>query len=159
MDFFNINLVVSIIPVSIFCIILIFGIFRMIFKLSSSFKLFVMAVVVYLVVTTISFGMLYVSNNGYEFINEKKYHIKAEVYGISLKDKELTVNVLTSTLDKVAASKKVKVTDKTAVFSQIESSKFKKIDFSDILITDTLSITFVYNDETEEITAVKIVKI
>lgn len=144
--------------ISVISILILFYIFRHIFKHSSNLRVLFLSTIVYIFMAGTGIAVYYMSKNEYMYSTVEKYHLYGKI--ISINEDYLEINVTKSTLESVGRGKfNVKLTGNT-VYSIYTNSEDTKVEREKINSNANVEIICkISGTNDEEVTALKVTKI
>lgn len=157
--FLDKNIVTIFVPISIIAIIILYFILKAFVKISSNFKIFLMAIITYMFIAALGFSIYYVANNEFIYSVKEKYYIAGKITELNFDDNYMMVSVSNTNYDeKISGNIKVKLNKNTDYVLQSDSSSQIETKFENLKIGKNVQIYCKEEYMKRELTAIKVIE-
>lgn len=157
--FLDKNIVAILIPISIIAIIILYFILKAFVKISSNFKIFLMAIITYMFIAALGFSIYYVANNEFIYSVKEKYYIAGKITELNFDDNYMMVSISSTNYDeKISGNIKVKLNKDTEYVIQKDSSSEVEIKLEDLKMGRNVEIFCKEQQMKKDLTAIKVIE-
>ena len=157
--FLDKNIVTILIPISIIAIIILYFILKAFVKISSNFKIFLMAIITYMFIAALGFSIYYVANNEFIYSVKEKYYVIGRIVELNFDENYMMVDVSNTNYEnKVSGNIKVKLNKNTEYVIQKDSSSEVEIKLEDLKMGRNVEIFCKEQQMKKDLTAIKVIE-
>lgn len=157
--FLDKNIVAILIPISIIAIIILYFILKAFVKISSNFKIFLMAIITYMFIAALGFSIYYVANNEFIYSVKEKYYVIGRIVELDFDENYMMIDVSNTNYEnKVSGNIKVKLNKNTEYVIQKDSSSEVEIKLEDLKMGRDVEIFCKEQQMKKDLTAIKVIE-
>ena len=157
--FLDKNIVAILIPISIIAIIILYFILKAFVKISSNFKIFLMAIITYMFIAALGFSIYYVANNEFIYSVKEKYYVIGRIVELNFDENYMMVDVSNTNYEnKISGNIKVKLNKNTEYVIQKDSSSEVEIKLEDLKMGRDVEIFCKEQQMKKDLTAIKVIE-
>ncbi len=157
--FLDKNIVTILIPISIIAIIILYFILKAFVKISSNFKIFLMAIITYMFIAALGFSIYYVANNEFIYSVKEKYYVIGRIVELNFDENYMMVDVSNTNYEnKISGNIKVKLNKNTEYVIQKDSSSEVEIKLEDLKMGRDVEIFCKEQQMKKDLTAIKVIE-
>lgn len=157
--FLDKNIVTILIPISIIAIIILYFILKAFVKISSNFKIFLMAIITYMFIAALGFSIYYVANNEFIYSVKEKYYVIGRIVELDFDENYMMIDVSNTNYEnKVSGNIKVKLNKDTEYVIQKDSSSEVEIKLEDLKMGRNVEIFCKEQQMKKDLTAIKVIE-
>lgn len=157
--FLDKNIVAILIPISIIAIIILYFILKAFVKISSNFKIFLMAIITYMFIAALGFSIYYVANNEFIYSVKEKYYVIGRIVELDFDENYMMIDVSNTNYEnKVSGNIKVKLNKDTEYVIQKDSSSEVEIKLEDLKMGRNVEIFCKEEYMKKDLTAIKVIE-
>ena len=157
--FLDKNIVAILIPISIIAIIILYFILKAFVKISSNFKIFLMAIITYMFIAALGFSIYYVANNEFIYSVKEKYYVIGRIVELNFDENYMMVDVSNTNYEnKISGNIKVKLNKNTEYVIQKDSSSEVEIKLEDLKMGRDIEIFCKEQEMKKDLTALKVIE-
>lgn len=157
--FLDKNIVAILIPISIIAIIILYFILKAFVKISSNFKIFLMAIITYMFIAALGFSIYYVANNEFIYSVKEKYYVIGRIVELDFDENYMMIDVSNTNYEnKVSGNIKVKLNKDTEYVIQKDSSSEVEIKLEDLKMGRNVEIFCKEQQMKKDLTAIKVIE-
>lgn len=157
--FLDKNIVTIFVPISIIAIIILYFILKAFVKISSNFKIFLMAIITYMFIAALGFSIYYVANNEFIYSVKEKYYVIGRIVELNFDENYMMVDVSNTNYEnKISGNIKVKLNKNTEYVIQKDSSSEVEIKLEDLKMGRNVEIFCKEQQMKKDLTAIKVIE-
>lgn len=157
--FLDKNIVTIFVPISIIAIIILYFILKAFVKISSNFKIFLMAIITYMFIAALGFSIYYVANNEFIYSVKEKYYVIGRIVELNFDENYMMVDVSNTNYEnKISGNIKVKLNKNTEYVIQKDSSSEVEIKLEDLKMGRDVEIFCKEQQMKKDLTAIKVIE-